>query len=273
MADIDSSKHRSPQAAQSQSTADALSDEMRTVSHDVASTLVEAALKAIETKIEALKAFCRSNSAESFKANLPGALAEALPLAVTEQRQRPLHIAWTEFRKVKVKGAESPKSPAPVAAMAGCYDLVYSPPIGFAAAAAKPTPRADLTGLNVQYEVLEMHSGITAKVPTGVGLIIPRGYYAVVRTTSQGLLAGLHVLNGVQSLHHGDLREIKVIMVNAGPTKLSIKPGDVIAHVSLHEVSDVVFEVASVVAAGQIAQAAMGVGTGAVGQVGKVGHE
>jgi dUTP pyrophosphatase len=88
----------------------------------------------------------------------------------------------------------------------------------------------DLMAAVAENEPLTLASGQYALVPTGLAIALPPGYEAQVRPRS-GLAAkhGLTVLNSPGTIDADYRGEIKVILINHGPTAFVIKRGERIA--------------------------------------------
>jgi dUTP pyrophosphatase len=88
----------------------------------------------------------------------------------------------------------------------------------------------DLMAAVAENEPLTLASGQYALVPTGLAIALPPGYEAQVRPRS-GLAAkhGVTVLNSPGTIDADYRGEIKVILINHGPTAFVIKRGERIA--------------------------------------------
>jgi dUTP pyrophosphatase len=79
---------------------------------------------------------------------------------------------------------------------------------------------------------LVLEPGERAVVPTGLRLEIPAGYEAQVRPRSGlALEHGLTVLNSPGTIDADYRGELKVILVNLGQERFTVKPGDRIAQI------------------------------------------
>ena len=97
--------------------------------------------------------------------------------------------------------------------------------------------RADLPG------ELALQPGQRAAIPTGLRLEIPRGYEAQIRPRS-GLAfkQGITVLNSPGTIDADYRGEIKVILINLGQERFTVKPGDRIAQIVFAAVTRAEFE-------------------------------
>jgi dUTP pyrophosphatase len=79
---------------------------------------------------------------------------------------------------------------------------------------------------------LHLEPGARALVPTGLRLAIPAGYEAQIRPRS-GLAweHGVTVLNSPGTIDADYRGEIKIILVNLGQERFTVKPGDRIAQI------------------------------------------
>lgn len=79
---------------------------------------------------------------------------------------------------------------------------------------------------------LVLAPGERALVPTGIALEIPRGFEGQVRPRS-GLAArhGVTVLNSPGTIDSDYRGEVKVILINLGTERFTIRPGDRIAQI------------------------------------------
>lgn len=72
--------------------------------------------------------------------------------------------------------------------------------------------------------------GMTVVVPTGLILEIPHGYEGQIRSRSGlALKDGIIVLNAPATIDSDYRGEIKVLLINLGPTEVTIEPGQRIA--------------------------------------------
>ena len=87
---------------------------------------------------------------------------------------------------------------------------------------------ADLTA--AIEEPITLHHGQTALVPTGIAIELPQGYEGQIRSRS-GLAykEGVVVLNAPATIDSDYRGEIKVLLINLGPTLVLIQPGQRIA--------------------------------------------
>lgn len=90
---------------------------------------------------------------------------------------------------------------------------------------------------------LELRPGEYAAVPCGFAMALPDGFEAQVRPRS-GLAArhGVTVLNAPGTIDADYRGEIKVLLINHGPTPLVIKRGDRIAQMVIAPVVQAEFE-------------------------------
>jgi dUTP pyrophosphatase len=99
----------------------------------------------------------------------------------------------------------------------------------------------DSAGADLRAELpgeLVLEAGARAVVPTGLRLQIPPGYEAQVRPRSGlALEHGVTVLNSPGTIDADYRGEIKVILVNLGRERFTVKPGDRIAQVVFAPVS------------------------------------
>lgn len=71
---------------------------------------------------------------------------------------------------------------------------------------------------------------MTVVVPTGLILEIPHGYEGQIRSRSGlALKDGIIVLNAPATIDSDYRGEIKVLLINLGPTEVTIEPGQRIA--------------------------------------------
>ena len=89
---------------------------------------------------------------------------------------------------------------------------------------------------------LVLAPGERALVPTGIALEIPRGFEGQVRPRS-GLAArnGVTVLNAPGTIDSDYRGEVKVILINLGTERFTIRPGDRIAQIVFSAVTRVDF--------------------------------
>jgi dUTP pyrophosphatase len=88
---------------------------------------------------------------------------------------------------------------------------------------------------------VEIRSGATALVPTGIALEIPAGWYGQIKSRSSLGARGVVVTAGV--IDSGYRGEVKVALINTGEA-LALKRGDKIAQIVFLPVPDVTIEVA-----------------------------
>lgn len=87
-------------------------------------------------------------------------------------------------------------------------------------------------------EEIKIAPATFATIPTGLYLEIPECYEVTVRPRS-GLAAkyGITVLNSPGTIDSGYRGEIKVVLVNHGPTVFTVSGGDRIAQLAISEVT------------------------------------
>jgi dUTP pyrophosphatase len=101
-----------------------------------------------------------------------------------------------------------------------------SPPLYHSEGSAGADLRAALAG------ELVLEPGQRAVVPTGLRLQIPAGYEAQVRPRSGlALEHGVTVLNAPGTIDADYRGEIKVILINLGRERFTVKPGDRVAQI------------------------------------------
>lgn len=198
------------------------------------------AVKSIERSVDGR---ARAVAEQTFKEVLPEVLAEALPAAVDEWRQRPLSVSYAELRQLPRVGGQQgeQRSPRP-RLVSGAWVLVYAPPADFGVPQARPRATVPATGVSVgagERRILELYPGAVAKVPTGLSIGVPKGYEARLRSASHCLAEGLCMHGGEQHRRPGEVGEITVLLRNDGPEKLAIEPGDPVALLTFAEVPDV----------------------------------
>jgi dUTP pyrophosphatase len=111
------------------------------------------------------------------------------------------------------------------------------PPRYQSAGSAGADLRASLAG------ELVLEPGQRAVVPTGLRLQIPAGYEAQVRPRSGlALEHGVTVLNSPGTIDADYRGEIKVILINLGRERYTVKPGDRIAQIVFAATVRVEFE-------------------------------
>jgi dUTP pyrophosphatase len=105
-------------------------------------------------------------------------------------------------------------------------------------------------------EALELPPGGWSAVGTGLAMELPRGFEGQVRPRS-GLAAkhGVTVLNAPGTIDADYRGEVKVILINHGPTAFAIQPGDRIAQLVVAPVHPVQLEVTT-----ELADTARGAG-------------
>lgn len=92
-------------------------------------------------------------------------------------------------------------------------------------------------------EVVEIAPGAVAMIPTGLTIALPEGYEAQIRPRS-GLAArhGITVLNSPGTVDADYRGEVKVMLINHGPTPFAVRRGERIAQMVVAPVSRVIFE-------------------------------
>ena len=92
-------------------------------------------------------------------------------------------------------------------------------------------------------EVVEIAPGAVAMIPTGLTIALPEGYEAQIRPRS-GLAArhGISVLNSPGTVDADYRGEVKVMLINHGPTPFAVRRGERIAQMVVAPVSRVIFE-------------------------------
>src|SRR5690348_16667299 len=76
-------------------------------------------------------------------------------------------------------------------------------------------------------EAIEILSGATASIPTGIALELPEGFGAVIQDRSGLAIKGLTTLAGV--IDPGFRGEIRVVMSNLSPETFTLNKGERIA--------------------------------------------
>ena len=96
----------------------------------------------------------------------------------------------------------------------------------------------DLCAALAEGETLTLQPGATALVPTGLSLQIPVGYEGQVRPRS-GLASkhGVTVLNAPGTIDSDYRGEVKIILINHGPSPFAIARGDRIAQLVIAPVT------------------------------------
>ncbi|MFH1313995.1 MAG: dUTP diphosphatase [Candidatus Eisenbacteria bacterium] len=112
-----------------------------------------------------------------------------------------------------------------------------------------PLPRAasrGSSGLDLLAAVdgsLDIASGTTALVPTGISVEVPEGHEAQVRPRSGlALKHGITVLNTPGTIDSDYRGEVGVILINHGKETFTVKRGDRIAQLVFSAVCDAVLE-------------------------------
>lgn len=90
---------------------------------------------------------------------------------------------------------------------------------------------------------LYIPSGGTALIPLGIKAAIPAGYEIQVRPRSGlALKHGISVLNSPGTVDSGYRNTIGVILINHGPQRFEVKPGDRVCQLVLNKVDTIAWE-------------------------------
>lgn len=98
----------------------------------------------------------------------------------------------------------------------------------------------DLAAALAPDATIEIAPGAYAMIPTGLAIALPQGYEAQIRPRS-GLAAkhGITVLNAPGTVDADYRGEIKVVLINHGPTPFVVRRGERIAQMVVAPVSAV----------------------------------
>ena len=90
---------------------------------------------------------------------------------------------------------------------------------------------------------LEIAPGDRALVPTGIAVALPGGYEAQIRPRSGlALECGLTLLNAPGTVDADYRGEVRLIVVNLGSRPVTVRRGDRLAQMVVHQLPEVVLE-------------------------------
>jgi dUTP pyrophosphatase len=90
---------------------------------------------------------------------------------------------------------------------------------------------------------LVIEPGTRIAIPTGIAIAVPSGFEAQVRSRSGlALKNGVHVLNSPGTIDSDYRGEIRVILINLGENKFSVRRGDRIAQLIVAPVFQITWD-------------------------------